>query len=417
MHRLIDFRLMEKNRKINILYVSTMCSERVISEMLSRNLGMPNLATQKFHRLFAQGMALNEDLFTIKVLSVPDYRRSISGKKIISRNSEIEKGVFYSYSTIILIPVIKQVFIAFNLIGKIIKWRFVNYNSENFLVFDILNLTTSIITIFSSKILRLKTVAIVTDLPVLMYVLKDRISLMDSFEYRIKNFLLCHADGYVVLTEAINNVINKKAKPFSVIEGFADIQAPSIKNNFEEKITYKIIHYSGGLYEKFGVKALIDAFMRIDGEDIRLHLFGIGDLEKYIDSCIQKDPRIVFFGYKENRVVIEDQLNSILLVNPRFSHEEYTKYSFPSKTIEYMVSGIPLLTTKLPGIPNEYLSFIYLFRNENIEEYKNTIIKLLNKPKNELTHFGEQARNFVLMNKNNKIQAKVFYNKFINAIW
>jgi glycosyltransferase involved in cell wall biosynthesis len=259
-------------------------------------------------------------------------------------------------------------------------------------------------------------VAIVTDLPVLMYVLKDKISFIDNLEYRIKNFLLGKADSYVVLTEAINNEINKKEKPFVVIEGFADILTPSNKNNFEEKISCKIIHYSGGLYEKFGVKALIDAFMLIDRDDIRLHLFGVGDLEKYIESCIQKDSRIEFFGYKENRVVLEDQLNSVVLVNPRFSHEEYTKYSFPSKTIEYMVSGVPLLTTKLPGIPLEYLNFVYLFEEENVEDYKNSLLRVINKPRNELVNFGMKARDFVLKNKNNKIQAEVFYKNLINNI-
>ena len=60
-----------------------------------------------------------------------------------------------------------------------------------------------------------------------------------------------------------------------------------------------------------------------------------------------------------------------LLINPRFSNEEYTKYSFPSKNMEYMASGTPILTTKLPGMPKEYYEYIYLFEEESIEGMKN----------------------------------------------
>ena len=33
-----------------------------------------------------------------------------------------------------------------------------------------------------------------------------------------------------------------------------------------------------------------------------------------------------------------------------------------------MVSGTPLLTTKLPGMPMEYWEYVYLFDNEKLED-------------------------------------------------
>ena len=387
-----------------------MCSERLISAMMNGKLGSPNLAAQKYQRLLAQGMALNQNLFNLSVLSVPEYCRGINGKKYILTNPEIERGVSYSYVPIFLFPILTRIISSFFLFIKIIKWRLVSKYKYNYLVFDILNIGPSITSILISKIFRIKSIAIVTDLPEMMYVLKDKIGITDRIIFNAQNLILWFANGYVVLTEATNLVINKKRKPYCIIEGLADIRLMSNISHSEKIISTKVIHYSGGLYEKFGVKALIDAFMLIDRGDISLHIFGIGDLEEYIVTCIQIDSRIVFFGYKDNSAVIEDQLNSFILINPRFTHEDYTKYSFPSKIIEYMASGIPLLTTKLPGIPPEYLNFVYLFEEENIEGFKKSIQLVLEKPAEELFDFGAKAKEFVLTNKNNKIQAKVFYN-------
>ena len=101
-----------------------------------------------------------------------------------------------------------------------------------------------------------------------------------------------------------------------------------------------------------------------------------------------------------------------LLINPRPTNEEYTKYSFPSKNMEYMVSGTPILTTKLPGMPKEYYKHVYLIEEENVDGLKNILIDILNKPVEELYKFGNGAKEFVLNKKSNIMQAK----KIINMI-
>ena len=45
-------------------------------------------------------------------------------------------------------------------------------------------------------------------------------------------------------------------------------------------------------------------------------------------------------------------------MNPRSADAEYTKYSFPSKTIEYLATGVPVVMNRLPGIPEEYEYFV-----------------------------------------------------------
>ena len=88
------------------------------------------------------------------------------------------------------------------------------------------------------------------------------------------------------------------------------------------------------------------------------------------------------------------------------AHEEFTKYSFPSKNIEYMASGTPLLTTKLPGMPKEYYPYVFLIENESVEGYAKALERVLAQSDEELYVFGEKAKDFVLEKKNSFEQAK-----------
>ena len=74
--------------------------------------------------------------------------------------------------------------------------------------------------------------------------------------------------------------------------------------------------------------------------------------------------------------------------------------------MEYMVSGTPVLTTKLPGMPKEYYDYIYLIKDESENGMRNSMIKVLNLPREELIEKGKKAKDFVLKYKNNNVQAK-----------
>ena len=110
----------------------------------------------------------------------------------------------------------------------------------------------------------------------------------------------------------------------------------------------------------------------------------------------------------ENNLIDENQqaeIQASLLLNLRNSIDEYTKYSFPSKMIEYMLSGTPLLTTVLSGIPQEYYSFVYSVDNNDSKNIALFIDEILS-DKEQLYNLGESAKKFVEENKNCFVQAK-----------
>ena len=191
-------------------------------------------------------------------------------------------------------------------------------------------------------------------------------------------------------------------RPYCVMEGIA---SESPKANVEEK-REKTILYTGTLHQKFGVMNLVKAFGQIENPNYRLVICGIGDSEKAIQEAAEKDSRISFLGQLPRREVLEWQSKATVLVNPRQNNEEFTKYSFPSKTMEYLSSGIPVVAYKLDGIPDEYDAYIQYVEDDSIESLKKKLIEVCELSDEERKNLGSAGRAFVLAEKNSTIQVK-----------
>ena len=109
--------------------------------------------------------------------------------------------------------------------------------------------------------------------------------------------------------------------------------------------------------------------------------------------------------YKE---ALKIQSEAGVLVNPRPADEEYTKYSFPSKNLEYMLWNKPVAVFKLSGIPDEYDDVLIYFSDKSPEKMAEVINGIFEKPEEELLKIGKRTTEFAVNNKNNiKQTAKI----------
>jgi hypothetical protein len=65
--------------------------------------------------------------------------------------------------------------------------------------------------------------------------------------------------------------------------------------------------------------------------------------------------------------------NADVLVNPRRNDAEYTKYSFPSKNVEYLLSGNPVVGYMLDGMGQAYRDFMYIVADDRPESLRDAI--------------------------------------------
>src|SRR5690606_15738320 len=152
----------------------------------------------------------------------------------------------------------------------------------------------------------------------------------------------------------------------------------------------KSILYTGTLNKKYGILILLEAFELIKKDNYQLWICGAGEAEEDITKISANDHRIKFFGRVSRKEALRLQRKATVLINPRKSEEVFTKYSFPSKNMEYLLSGRPTIAYKLPGIPAEYEEYMFFIEDETAQGMAKKIIEACEKDPEELFEFGKK---------------------------
>lgn len=212
---------------------------------------------------------------------------------------------------------------------------------------------------------RIHTCFYVPDLPAYMNLNSNRSKFYDfakTIDIRQMEKCMGYVDSYVLLTPPMKQKLPVGDKPCLIAEGILPVDTqftPPQKRPHQ----YKDIVYTGKLNERFGVPYLLEAFHTIPDKNCRLVLCGCGDCDKMAQSAAKKDSRIILTGQVSPEIARQLQQNAAVLVNPRPNNEEYTKYSFPSKTLDYLITGNPVVAYMLQGMPKDYERFLYPIQN------------------------------------------------------
>lgn len=376
---------------MHIIYAVTTCSDRVYKQLFSHVKVKPAFQSQKYHRLLIEGLAAHAK---VDVVANPPVNRSVLSENVVRLPDEEEGGARYHYIPAIRNPIVKAVCVGFGTFFRTLTMG----DRHSAVIVDCLNRITALSAMLAAKLSGKQCIGIVTDLP-------DMLS-GSKFSKGLANFVIRHCTGYILLTEAMNGYLNKKGKPYVILEGHSDITMADRIPAMEKKTSPRIVFYAGGVSRQYGLGNLVEGFQMAAPENARLQIYGPGDYVKELQKIAEGDDRIFYGGMLLNTEIVDKEQEATLLVNPRPTNEEYVKYSFPSKTMEYMASGTPVLTTVLPGMPMEYHPYVFLLEDETAEGIAGMLTEVLANSEEALFRKGCEARRFVLEEKNNVIQAK-----------
>lgn len=376
---------------MHIIYAVTTCSDRVYQQLFDHVKIKPAFQSQKYHRLLIEGLAKGAE---VDVVANPPVNRSVLSENFIRLPEEEEGGARYHYIPAIRNPILKAAAVGF---GTFLKTLFM-IRKDSAVIVDGLNRVTALSALLAARLRGKPCVGIVTDLP-------DMLG-GSRFSKEFANYVIRHCTHYVLLTEAMNGYLNKAGKPYVILEGHSDVTMKEKQPSLEKKAQPRICFYAGGVSKQYGLGNLVEGFRMADLENAVLHIYGPGDYVEELQEIAEKDHRIFYGGMLLNHEIVEKELEATLLVNPRPTDEEYVKYSFPSKTMEYMASGTAVLTTVLPGMPKEYHPYVFLLEDETAEGIAVKLRLVLQHSDEELFEKGSKARTFVLEQKNNVIQGE-----------
>lgn len=377
---------------MKIDYASSAMAEEDFVLLFEKSLNPPGQQAQKFNRLMLQGLAENN--VSVRAVTARPVTGTNCKKKYLTSQNVQRKKVRYHYCSVLNVRGIK-------IIWQIITSFFTILRGNcDAVVVDVLNASVAYGAVMAAHVRRRPCVGIITDLPELM------VTGTNQKHAKMVRKIIKKCTAYVLLTEAMNDSVNLTNKPYVIVEALCDSTVSPLINKKKENKWPKICMYAGLLDARYGVKDMVEGFVLADMKEVELHIYGNGSYSDELKKIAQEHSNVIYHGIAMNNEVVRAEMEADLLINPRPTHEEFTKYSFPSKNMEYMVSGTPVLTTDLPGMPEDYKSYVYLIEKEDSTGIAKALKKVFSLEENVRDKRGKDAQQYVLQYKNNIAQSK-----------
>jgi len=385
---------------VKIFYTGNICADDFFEKLMKTQAAPPSLAQLKLEKNILKGLEQNQ----VHVTAYGQYPiRGFPGNRELFLKRETY--VISEYLTIINPSMLNVVFLKqllqfVAMFCSFLGWVIKNRKEEKIYFSYSVYPPVTIPCMILGKLSRMKLVSYVSEIPELRLFYNQ-----GSFVRRIllkiltktSMFVSRRFSHYIYITEQVNDFFGAKKENFVVIEGIASLDFRAVIPKKEPTDKF-VVMYAGGINQQNGIEKLIGAWEFLD-DFYQLWLFGSGDYVSTLQQRIEDSENITYFGNRPHAEILAYEKRASVLINPRFSQNEYTKYSFPSKTIEYLESGTPIVTSRLGGIPKEYYEFLSILPDGEQEIAE--ILKELSTSKNYALALEKSAEGFRFIQKKN----------------
>lgn len=156
---------------------------------------------------------------------------------------------------------------------------------------------------------------------------------------------------------------------------------------------------AGSLDQANGILELLGAFRILEGPRFRLWIAGDGVLAPAVRRAASEDPRISALGLVPFDDVLGLYRESDVLVNMRLTRRIETRYFFPSKLMEYLASGVPVISTCTGHVEAEFGHCCVLLRDESAAGLGDAIRAMAGMDPEARRAMGARARAFMAAEK------------------
>lgn len=291
------------------------------------------------------------------------------------------------------------------LFPRLIGWAWRERRRRRVLLLYNLYSPPGIVSIVAGWATRTAVVAIVADLQVPGAGLLPQATLR-RLDFWLQVRTLPLFDGLVVLTRAAIDDFAPHV-PFIEVEGAVPESLmrplPALDRDDHSPCT---IMYAGGLSELKGIPTLLAAFAMLDGADVELWITGRGPLETMVRTAASRDARITYWGFPAEAELHYLYARADVLVNPHSSSIGSARYLFPSKLIEYLATGAPVVSTcSTPELRVQYGEFAAVASGDAPADLAVALRRVTNMSSAERSAIGRVGRLFVLREKSWQRQA------------
>lgn len=401
---------------MNVLFIGGFFPKKMLSTISKDTYGKVGFSNHNFEMSLINGLSKQPDVH-LRLLSAPKaYAYPHNNRNLWIKSEKYnERGIHVASIGYFNLTLINRVCKTFQLFRGILhELNQFKGNKVNVIV-NTPTLEYSVALLLAKKCTskQLQTMMIIPDVPECLVEMSNSKSLKNwvlSISNKINRNLSRRYDKYVFLTDAMNSYYGVSKCHYIIVEGLID--EDKTKDSFRPDVTQEkeIILYTGTLRKIFGILDLVEVFEKGNFPNTELWICGSGETSEYLRQKSEENKKIKFLGSVTPIEALELQSKATILANPRTSKGNYTKFSFPSKTIEYLLAGKSMIANKLSGIPNEYDPYIFYPKDESVESWITKINEIIQMNKDARFEKSSKGREFILSKKTAKAQCERIIN-------
>lgn len=218
------------------------------------------------------------------------------------------------------------------------------------------------------------------------------------FEYWKHKWLLPRLDGVIAITSKILSDFNCADNGIVVEGGVATTLDAVVFSSLGKPSSTFTMVFAGRLNNDNGIELMLQAIQRLPNAELRMVIAGSGPLSDRVKMAAEKDPRITYLGMISHSEVTALYQGAQLLMCIRITKQLNTGYFFPSKLIECLATGVPVLTTRVAGGSFDPAEYAYVVDEESAQGVAARILEIVQNDAALNFATGKKAQLFISEN-------------------
>jgi hypothetical protein len=214
---------------------------------------------------------------------------------------------------------------------------------------------------------------------------------------KISTWCIPRLDGRIVITNSISERYAPNEHALLVDGGVTDLVIGRLfpLKIGEEKKEIDIL-FAGGLDEWNHIPLLLEMMNNNQDNRCRLWLVGDGRCRNKVIQATKVNARIRYFGVLGHHDLFQLYQKADILLNIRNTSDPAMKYHFPSKLLEILTVGKPVITTSIAHAAEEYGRYCFILDEETPQALFERIQAIMALSPEERLAFGLRARDYML---------------------
>jgi glycosyltransferase involved in cell wall biosynthesis len=224
-----------------------------------------------------------------------------------------------------------------------------------------------------------------------------RAGFQQGIEFRLRRYALRRLSAAIVVSDAIATDF-VPGIPHVRVEGGVFPEQLRAGVTARDELRPFTVGLAGTLEPYNGVREFLAAAEELAGSGVRFRIAGDGSLAGEVIRRAAASEAIDYAGALELGRMGEFYGSCDLLVNWRATRSLDLRYVFPSKILELLASGVPVLSTRMGQTLSGFGGHMWLSEDESVEALVAGVRRATEVGREQLRAMGEQAAAFMAEN-------------------